>query len=512
MPEAARPTHSPVMSEKIFAAIPAIMPSMPVIHWFRRDLRLADNTALEAAARAGGTGDGVIPLFIFDDAILKHPDCGGPIVQFMLGCLAELRGALRKMGGELIFLHEEPIGALVRIAKETGASAVYANKDYEPAAVERDEAARRALAAMKVELRLFKDQVIFEEQDILSTASGEPYTVFTPYKNTWLKHFAGKFGREGPVPGKTRKIIFAPAIRKLKDAGLPTVQSLGFESLRGMEIEPGESAGMKALQSFCDGPIVRYHETRNFPAIADGTSRLSPHLRHGTVSPRQALHLALAARTEGGASVARGVDIWISELIWREFYQQIIFNFPHVAAGAFRQKLDKLQWQFDKQHWRAWTEGKTGFPIVDAGMRQLNLTGWMHNRLRMIVAMFLTKDLLIDYKRGERYFANHLIDFETAQNNGGWQWSASTGTDAQPYFRVFNPALQSKTCDPRGAFIRRYCRELKNVPDRFIHAPHEMPLQTQKEIGCVIGKHYPAPIVEHEKARNRAIAMFRKKG
>jgi len=479
---------------------------MPIIHWFRRDLRLHDNTALFNACR--DAADGILPVFIFDDAILKHPDCGGPLVQFMLGCLENLRSQLGKAHGDLLLLHDNPADALAKLARKTKASAVYTNADYDPAAIARDDAVAARLKSIGVNLRLFKDQVIFQHRQIVSASSGAPYTVYTPYKNAWLARFHEEFGELGPEPLDRPTLKFAPMPAS---GDLPTMQALGFEPIGGMEIPAGPTYAKRMLDHFCTGPLAKYHETRNIPAFEDGTSRLSPHLRMGTVSPRTVLRAALSAKKAGGTTWTRGTDTWIGQIIWREFYQQILFNFPHVATSAFRRPMDHLPWRTDAGDLQRWQTGRTGFPIVDAAMRQLNTTGWMHNRLRMIVAMFLTKDLLIDYKLGERYFANHLIDVETAQNNGGWQWSASTGTDAQPYFRIFNPVQQSQACDPAGTFIRRYCPELKNVPGKYLHAPHEMPPEIQQQVGVSIGKTYPKPMVNHAALRQRTLDFFRQR-
>ena len=465
---------------------------MPIIHWFRRDLRLHDNTALSAAQR--DSSDGVIPVFIFDDAVLRHPDCGGAIVQFMLGCLDDLRKSLQKMGGEIVFLHGKPIEELKKFARASRASAIYFNKDYDPAAIERDMEVEHLLPKDGIEVKPFKDLVVFEEHEILAASTGEPYTVYTPYRKAWMK----KLQSEG-----MGEILDRPKLRFAKSAkrgiSLPTVKKLEFEPIEQMDIAAGESAAREMLADFAKHGLAKYAKTRNFPAISDGTSRLSPHLRHGTISIREAV------------AAARASDVWLGELIWREFYQQILFNFPEVATQAFREKYQRLKWRKDKAGFDAWAGGWTGFPIVDAGMRQLNATGWMHNRVRMIVAMFLTKDLRIDYRLGERYFANHLIDHEVAQNNGNWQWSAGTGTDAQPYFRVFNPASQSKTYDAKGEYIRRWVPELARVPDKFIHEPGEMSEEVQRKAKCIVGKDYPAPIVDHSEGRVEAIKMFKEK-
>jgi deoxyribodipyrimidine photo-lyase len=470
---------------------------MAAIVWFRRDLRVADHTALYHALRDHGQ---VIPVFIFDDRILRSRECGEPIVAFMLGCLAELQQNLRNAGGDLILRHGRPLQELKALAAETGATALYFNRDYAPDAIERDDRVERSLSRAGLAVRTFKDQVIYEEQEILSASKGDPYTVYTPYRKAWMKRLSADFGPRGPEPLKMPKLMFA-ALSRARTIELPSVASLiggADRSVRRAEemIPPGEAAAHRLLRSFCKHSIASYATTRDLPALTDGTSRLSPHLCHGTLSPRQCLRAALDARAQKSA---KGVDTWVGELIWRDFFQQVLFNHPHVAKGSFRPRYDKLRWSYDRKRFAAWCQGRTGYPIVDAAMRQLNRTGWMHNRLRMVVAMFLTKDLQIDWRWGERYFLQHLIDGETAQNNGNWQWCASTGVDAQPWFRIFNPTNQSRKFDPKGEFIRRYVPELRGVSDEAIHDPPPTP-------------GYPRPIVDHASARQRTLAMFKALG
>lgn len=481
---------------------------MPGILWFRRDFRLTDHAALHHAARQHA--DGILPVFVLDDAILRHADTGPAIVEFMLGCLAELGSSIQQLGGQLLFLHGDPVQQLPRLARAVGATALHFNRDYAPNAVERDVAVVDAFSAMGLQAHSYKDQVIYEEQDILAASTGEPYTVFTPYKKAWLARL-GADGLPASLDPATPRFLRCEPRRAdgLKPVAPPTAASLGFNSGKRFDDKPGQAAAGHALKRFVAERLGHYKRDRDFPALA-GTSRLSPHLRHGTISIRQCLRAAHDARKTVGPASAEGIDCWISELIWREFYQQILFNFPHVASGPFKRELADLQWQTHPQHWQAWCVGRTGVPIVDAAMRQLNATGWMHNRLRMIVAMYLTKDLLLDYRLGERYFMQHLIDGETAQNNGGWQWSASTGTDAAPYFRIFNPVSQGRKFDPSGAFVRQWCPELAAVPDEHIHSPWELSPLAQQMARCVIGRDYPAPIVDHAVQRDMAIAMFRK--
>jgi len=479
---------------------------MPIIHWFRRDFRLYDNTALWHAA--GDAPDGIIPVFIFDDDILRHPDTGGPIVQFMLECLAELRDSLRRAGGDLILRHGRPDEELLELARAGHASAVYFNKDYAPGAIERDARVQRLLESEGIAVRAFKDQVIFEEREVLAESSGRPFIVFGPYRRAWQKRFDEIAADGGPRVAPRPRLRFPAALRTLRSIDLPHAADLGFNVAQTFEIAAGEQAARRMLRQFCAGPIRRYAQMRNLPAIVDGTSRLSPHLRHGTISPRQCIAAALEARREGGAAFREGVDGWLAELIWREFFQQILFNFPRVEHEPFRANWHRLKFPSDERAFERWWRGTSGVPIVDAAMRQLNATGWMHNRLRMIVAMFLTKDLLLDYRLGERYFMRNLIDGETAQNNGNWQWSAGCGTDAQPWFRIFNPVAQARRFDPDGAFVRRWCPELARVPVEFIHEPHLMSADAQRTARCRIPGDYPAPMVDHGQARRRALEFF----
>lgn len=486
---------------------------MPIIVWFRRDFRLHDNTALFHAARA--SGGKVLPVFVFDDEILKHPDTGAAIVHFMIECLKNLRDNFAAMGVRMVFLHGRPVEQLAELARATAASAIYFNKDYSPAAIARDDEVMGRLKKLGVEVRAFKDQVIFEEREILAASTHEPFTVYSPYSRAWRAKLAAEFDPKiGPaIWDKPR---FDPLDIRLKPNGalreveLYEPADLGFADGPRLEIPPGEDAARRQLRAWCAGPIRDYKTSRNFPAVDGGTSCLSPHLRHGTLSPRQCVRAAMYVAQKHNA-FREGADAWIGELIWREFYQQILFNFPHVVDQPFKRQLASLPWEGNEAAFDRWCRGATGFPIVDAAMRQLNQTGWMHNRLRMIVAMFLTKDLRIDYRWGERCFMQRLIDGETAQNNGGWQWSASTGTDAQPYFRIFNPTSQSEKFDPQGAFIRKFVPELKNVPDEFIHFPAEMTPQQQLQFGCRVGRDYPEPMVDHGEARKQTLAMFGKR-
>jgi deoxyribodipyrimidine photo-lyase len=461
--------------------------------WLRRDLRLHDHRPLAEAC----AGAAVVPVFIFDTTILDSLGRDDRRVTFIHRSLQELDGKLREHGSMLIVRHGDPVAEIPRLASELGAGAVYAGRDYEPAAKERDELVRRKLLEDGRALHLLKDHVVFDGDEVV-TGEGNPFKVFTPYRNAWMLRLAAE--GDAPIaewkPDLTR---LAPASTIGRHARGWSMRSLGFTA-RGNWLEPGEDAGRRRLKGFLER-IEDYAALRDIPA-ADGTSGLSVHIRFGTVSARELLR---AARDHGG----EGAAAWTNELIWREFYQMILDRFPHVEHGAFRREYDAIAWPGSTAHFEAWCEGRTGYPIVDAAMRGFNATGWMHNRLRMVVASFLVKDLLIDWRWGERYFARHLLDYDMAANNGNWQWAASTGCDAQPYFRIFNPLSQSKRFDPDGAFIREHCPELRSFDERSIHWPAGTSPDEQREAGCIIGRDYPEPIVDHVTQRTLALELFR---
>jgi deoxyribodipyrimidine photo-lyase len=460
--------------------------------WFRRDLRDYDHAALYHALKAHRR---VHCAFCFDTGILDAlPGRADRRVEFIHAATAELDEGLRRRGGGLAVLHGRAADEIPRLASELGVAAVYANHDYEPAATARDAEVARALRAAGIAFHPSKDQVIFERDELL-TGAGRPFTVFTPYKNAWLRKVDGFYLKAYPVAKYAAHL--APPPR----AGLPSLGSLGFEptNLRDLDIPTGMSGAQRLFKAFLDR-IDAYHERRDFPAVK-GPSYLSAHLRFGTVSIRE---LAQAAHSLGG----RGAETWLSELVWRDFYFAILHHFPRVVGHAFKPELDTLAFENDEAKWRAWCEGRTGYPLVDAAMRQINRTGYMHNRLRMVAASFLVKDLHVDWRWGERYFADHLNDFDLAANNGGWQWAASTGCDAQPYFRIFNPVTQSEKFDPDGKFIRKYVPELARVPSKLVHAPWTMRGVDQETAGCVIGRDYPAPIVDHARARAITLALY----
>ena len=461
--------------------------------WFRRDLRDFDHSALYQALKQARQ---VVCAFIFDREILDSlADPADRRVEFIHASVSELQQALQRRGGGLVVRHGIARDEIVRLAAEIQADAVFFNHEDDPAALARDAAVEAALKRCSIAVHHAKDCVIFEREEVL-TAAGTPFSVFTPYKNAWLRALAPFYLQAYPVDAYADRLAAQSSV-------IPGLQDMGFvaSNLRELKLPTGMSGGARLFGDFLQR-IDRYQETRDFPAVK-GPSYLSVHLRFGTVSIRQ---LAAAAWQQGG----RGAQTWLSELIWRDFYHQILWHRPDVAAGhAFKKQYDTLPWPNPPGHFAAWCEARTGYPLVDAAMRQLNQTGYMHNRLRMVAASFLTKDLLVDWRLGERYFADKLIDFDLAANSGGWQWAASVGCDAQPWFRIFNPVTQSERFDAQGAFIRRYLPELARVPDRYLHAPWTLPAAEQQRTGCVIGRDYRMPIVDHAVQRALALALFK---
>jgi len=467
--------------------------------WFRRDLRAFDNAALHAAL---SNSERVHCVFVFDREILDAlEDRADRRVEFIHDSIVELRAALEALGGSLHVLHARARDAVPELAVRLDVDAVYANHDYEPDAVRRDAAVAGALAKQGIAFETRKDQVIFEKDEVL-TGAGKFFSVFTPYKNAWLRKLEAFYVKPYPI-GKYRERLAAP---ERGMAAVPTLQTMGFAAtnLRDMKFPTGVSGGETLFAQFLER-IDRYADARNFPAIK-GPSYLSTHLRFGTVSIRGLAAAAWQRWQEG----SRGAEVWLSELVWRDFYFHILHHNPRVVEHSFKPEYDAIRWRNDPAQFAAWCEGRTGYPIVDAAMRQLNQTGYMHNRLRMVAASFLTKDLLIDWRWGERYFAAKLNDYDLAANNGGWQWAASTGCDAQPYFRIFNPVSQSEKFDADGSFIRKYVPELARLSDRDIHAPWQIaPVEAQGR-GFRTGTDYPAPIVDHAQARAATLAEFKR--
>jgi len=423
------------------------------VFWFRRDLRLFDNAGLYHALNAAVP---VLPVFIFDTEILdKLNNRDDARVSFIYAEIQKLKKQLEEEGSSLRIFHSEPVEAFQKIIADYKVQAVYTNKDYEPYATQRDEKVERLLDSNGIQFYTFKDHVIFEENDVLKD-NGKPYTVFTPYSKKWKQKLA-----ETEIPNfPSEKHL--DNLLKAKPFILPELKKIGFE--KSEIIVPPAEIPEKLIQE--------YAEKRDLPAV-NGTTRLGVHLRFGTVSIRQLTQRALELS-----------EVFLNELIWRNFFIDILWHFPHVVDNSFKPKYDRIEWRNNEEEFDKWCRGVTGYPMVDAGMRELNQTGFMHNRVRMVTASFLTKHLLIDWRWGEAYFAEKLLDYELASNNGNWQWAAGTGCDAAPYFRIFNPEAQQKKFDPDGKYI------LKWIP----------------EYGTL---QYPQPVVEHKFARERALKVYK---
>ncbi|CAN5318484.1 deoxyribodipyrimidine photo-lyase [soil metagenome] len=469
--------------------------------WFRRDLRVDDNAALWQALRSCRQ---VVCVFVFDTAILEPLPRADRRVEFIRESLVALDADLRALGGGLIVRHALAEDEIPEIAKALDVQAVFANRDDEPEAISRDAKVFGALANAGILMTVAKDKAIFERDEVL-TKTGQPYTVFTPYKRAWLAKVDDFYLKAYPVRHHADALIPPPASYH---AAVPTLAELGFEktNLSTLEIPTGSQGGAALFEDFFDR-IDRYDATRDFPAVR-GPSYLGVHLRFGTVSIRAMAGIAHRLSLEGNP----GAATWLGELIWRDFYFQVLAHHPQVAEGkSFRPEYDKIVWHHGKHAdglFKAWCEGRTGYPLVDAAMAQINQSGYMHNRLRMVVASFLCKDLGLDWRRGEAYFATHLSDFEFSSNNGGWQWASSSGCDAQPYFRIFNPVTQSERFDPEGKFIRPYLPQRAKLSNKAIHAPWDVGPLELAAAGVELGGNYPAPIVGHAEARERTLQRY----
>lgn len=424
------------------------------LFWFRRDLRLHDNAGLYHALK---NNKNILPIFIFDTSILEKLDNKEDRrVDFIHQALLHIQKQLTEIESSLMVLQGKPIEVFQQLIKKYSINSVYTNHDYETYAINRDEEIKILLEKNKIKLKTFKDQVIFEKNEVTKD-DGLPYTVFTPYMRKWKSKLNPFYLKSYPTEKYFSKFY------KTKAFLFPTLKDIGFEK-----------TDLKFSIPKLDEKIIAiYDQQRNFPAIA-GTTKISVHLRFGTVSIRKLATIALKLN-----------DQWLNELIWREFYMMILFHFPYVTKSAFKKNYDRIPWRNNEKEFEAWCKGETGYPIVDAGMRELNSTGFMHNRVRMIVASFLVKHLLIDWRWGEAYFAEKLLDFDLAANNGGWQWAASSGCDAAPYFRVFNPYEQTKRFDPELKYIRKWVPEFEELT-------------------------YPKPIVEHKFARDRILSTYKK--
>lgn len=474
---------------------------MPTLVWFRSDLRTRDNPALRAACDA--SDDGVIALYLVTPGQWREHDIGGNKIDFLLRSVTALSKELAKINIPLLVRKADTFDdvpdEMYRVVHEHGIAEVFANREHEWNERQRDDGVATRLGKHDVPLRLFTDQCVFEPGTVL-TGQDKYYSVFTPFKKSWYRRWKDEGGLDtfGPVAKPNRQ-----AKLDVEASDVPTAVE-GFEPLIDASCWPaGEMHAHKRLESFAGSGIESYDEDRDTPSI-EGTSSLSPYLAAGVVSLRQCVAAAIGVNQNKVDSGKSGVVGWVNELIWREFYKHVLVGFPRVSRGeAFKTETERVQWNDDPQALEAWKAGQTGYPIVDAAMRQLKQTGWMHNRMRMVTAMFLTKDLFLDWRLGERHFMNLLVDGDLSANNGGWQWSASTGTDAQPYFRVFNPWTQGKKFDPEGVYIRRYCPELECLEPKFLHDMTRLSSEDRGDLA------YPEPVVDHSAAREHAIEAFK---
>ena len=456
------------------------------IHWHRRDLRAADNAGL-AAATDGGP---VVPVFVFDNEVLAH--AGPPRVAFMLDALASLREWYRERGSDLVVAHGDPIEELPRLAREYDAKAVTWGEEYSGLASERDAAVRQALDDVGVARDVVTDAVLHRPGEI-TTNAGDPYSVFTYFGRKWQDR-----EKESPYD--------APAETDLADIRgdpLPSISELGFAEPEADVPPAGTQVARDLLEQFCADEIYQYEQRRDYPDD-DCTSRLSAHLKFGTIGIREVYERTAAAAEDASGDRLDAVEEFQSQLAWREFYTQVLFANRNVVTQDYKSYENPIQWRTDPEKLQAWKDGETGYPIVDAGMRQLREEAFMHNRVRMIVASFLTKDLLIDWRKGYDWFREKLVDHDTANDNGGWQWAASTGTDAQPYFRIFNPMTQGERYDPDAAYITEIVPELRGVDPDLIHEWPDLSLTQRRNAA----PEYPDPIVDHSKRREQAIEMF----
>lgn len=459
---------------------------MKSLVWLRRDLRLHDHVALFNAIHDSNE---LYICFIFDTLILNElPNKKDRRVEFIFDVLNNINAQLKKYHGLLIILYGDPCFEIPKLCHQLKIDTVFTNEDYETYAIHRDEKIRNILQSKKINFRLFKDQVLYRYDEVLNQ-SEKPYSVFTPYKNNHLKKLMSEGIKNYEIDLTKVKLGTVDDIKQSYQ-----LEDIGFKktNLKDLKISSSYKEIQNDIHDFTKR-IKAYEVNRNFPAIK-GVSYLSIHNRFGTVSIRELASLCLKNPSPGG-------EVWLSELIWRDFYFQIIVNFPHVQKNqSFKKEYNNLNYENNKYFFELWCKGKTGFPIVDAAMRQLNQTGFMHNRLRMIVASFLTKDLLIDWRWGEKYFADNLNDYDFSANNGGWQWAASVGCDAQPWFRIFNPTLQSKKFDPEAKFIKKYIPEISELDQKEIHDPY---LIKTKKVA------YPNPVINHAEQREKALLMFR---
>ena len=473
---------------------------MRILHWFRKDLRLDDNPALSEAAH--DAQHDVVPFYASDPEWFARDDIAPTRVRFVLAALTELSAAIAARGSRLALAHGDPAEVVTHAARAVNAEAVYWNDEYEPALRARDDRVEAALHAGGVRVRRFHDRLLVPP-GLVAGGTGTPYTRYTPFRNAC----------EALPFAEPHAAVEQLGAHDLLSPRLATLERLGFEEPDSAAWPAGESHARERLQRFLEGTareagagLARYASERDFPALP-ASSQLSADLKFGTLGIRRLVHGVLGAAA-CDARLGEHATKFVQELRWRDFYAHVLWHFPHVERGAFRPEYDAVRWRGSDAEFAAWCTGRPGYPIVDAGMRELAATGLMHNRVRMIVASFLAKDLLVDWRRGERWFMTHLVDGDLASNNGGWQWAAGTGTDAAPYFRIFNPVVQGMRFDPYGVYVRRWCPELTLVQDAFIHRPSEAGSLVLADAGVTLGEDYPFPVVDHAERREQALAMY----
>lgn len=477
---------------------PANASQRPVIVWFRQDLRLDDNPALSAAADSGAP---VIPLFIWSPEEEGDWEPGAASRFWLHHSLTELAQSLAKLGSPLVVKRGYSLSILRDFAKAVAAQAVYWNRRYEPATIVRDKNIKGALSADGVEARSFNGSLLFEPWQVLN-GKNEPYKVFTAFYKSATALVSP------PYPVEKPKKLIAPA-KNLQSATISDLMLLPkIDWTKGIEMawKPGEKGALKNLEEFLSGAVDDYVSERDRPAV-QGTSRLSPHLHFGEISPRTIWHAVKDA--DKSTRGREGKSTFLKEIVWREFAHHLLYHFPLTTKAPLRPEFERFPWRDDPDLLKVWQKGQTGYPLVDAGMRELWQTGWMHNRVRMIVASFLVKDLLLPWQEGAQWFWDTLVDADLANNTLGWQWSAGCGADAAPYFRVFNPILQSEKFDPEGIYIKRWVPELAKLPKPWFHHPWDAPQEVLKTHGVELGKNYPHPVVDHAFARDRALSAFK---
>ena len=468
-----------------------------ILFWHRRDLRISDNLGLATAAEKSSQ---VVGLFCLDPGILHGDDIAPARVTYMIGCLAELQESYQQLGSQLLIIKGEPSTAIPQLAAALKAKSVFWNLDVEPYAKQRDRTVREALEEQGIETKNFWDQLLHAPGEITTKSSDSPYKVYTPFWRSWYSKQKPTLPQSiSGLSGLSKALIKSAATAGA--IALPSAKDLGYQWDNPLLVAPGEVAAKEKLEEFCDRAIYCYDEERNFPWI-DGTSQLSAALKFGAIGIRTVWQATVEVAHNCRSEEAKnGVVTWQKELAWREFYQHCMFFFPELAKGAYRDELKDFPWENDETKFEAWCEGKTGYPIVDAAMRQLNETGWMHNRCRMIVASFLTKDLIVDWRWGEKYFMQKLYDGDLSANNGGWQWSASSGMDPKP-LRIFNPASQAAKFDQDGEYIRQWVSEISSLDTEYL-VTGKIPPQERA------GTDYREPIVDHKVQQRKFKALYK---